>query len=159
MSFASRSARAEKPILFSCSSSRPIIMQILPFSTTPIHNRGDQSWALQEEGRGLKEKVTQTHKFSSLKRPLELGFCCHLQDKVKCISMYYSIEISFGVLYCRVEYSQYDSVFFVCVTWGWVNQARISPFDTVVTSQTVLLYTVPWAKNPSFCLCSFVPPL
>ena len=34
-----RFARAEKPILFSCSSS-PIIMQILPFSTTPIHNRG-----------------------------------------------------------------------------------------------------------------------
>lgn len=56
---------------------------------------GDQSWALQEEGRGLKEKVTQTHKFSSLKRPLELGFCCHLQDKVKC--SYYSIEIQFGV--------------------------------------------------------------
>ena len=40
MSFAPRSARAEKPILFSCSSSRPIIMQILPFSTTPIHKRG-----------------------------------------------------------------------------------------------------------------------
>ena len=31
--------------------------------------KGDQSWALQDEGRGLKEKVTQTHKFSSLKRP------------------------------------------------------------------------------------------
>ena len=68
MSFASRSARAEKPILFSCSSSRPIIMQILPFSTTPIHKRGPKlgftGWR-----KGLKEKVTQTHKFSSLKRP------------------------------------------------------------------------------------------
>ena len=70
---------------------------------------GDQSWALQEEGRGLKEKVTQTHKFSSLKRPLELGFCCHLQDKVKCI--YYSIEIQFGVLQSMIQS-------FLCVTWG-----------------------------------------
>ena len=122
--------------------------------------KGDQSWALQDEGRGWRKRWLKPINSLVWNDHLEWwGFCCHLQDKVKCISMYYSIEISFGVLYCRVEYSQYDSVFFVCVTWGWVNQARISPFDTVVTSQTVLLYTVPWAKNPSFCLCSFVPPL
>ena len=73
--------------------------------------KGDQSWALQDEGRGWRKRWLKPINSLVWNDHLEWwGFCCHLQDKVKCISMYYSIEISFGVLYCRVWFS----LFYMC---------------------------------------------
>ena len=158
MSFASRSARAEKPILFSCSSSRPIIMQILPFSTTPIHKRGPKlgftGWR-----KGLKEKVTQTHKFSSLKRPF--GVVGILLSSSRQSKMHLYVLFNRNIVWGVVLQGRVQSVWFslFCMCYVGVSQSSENKpiwYGCYLSDSFVI---VPWAKNPSFCLCSFVPPL
>ena len=70
---------------------------------------GDPKGLYRKLGKGLKEKVTQTHKLcvSSLKRPyLSLG--CHLQDKIKWMHPLFNRKNSLG---CAA--ALYDSVFFL----------------------------------------------